>query len=44
MVLLEEEKLKRAKQMQIFLMNKEKNFGHQDGFPIPMKKSYPSLA
>ena len=44
MVLLEEEKLKRAKQMQIFLMNKEKNFGHQEGFPIPMKKSYSSLA
>ena len=44
MVLLEEEKLKRAKRMQIFLMNKEKNFGHQEGFPIPMKKSYPSLA
>ena len=40
MVLLEEEKLKRAKQMQIFLMNKEKNFGHQEGFPIPMKKNH----
>lgn len=40
MVLLEEEKLKRVKQMQIFLMNKEKNFGHQEGFPIPMKKNH----
>lgn len=44
MVLLEKEKLERAKRMQIFLMNKEKNFGHQEGFPIPMKKNYPSLA
>ena len=40
MVLLEEEKLERVKRMQIFLMNKEKNFGHQEGFPIPMKKNY----
>ena len=39
-VLLEEEELKRVRQMQIFLMNKEKNFGHQEGFPIPMKKNY----
>jgi len=40
MVLLEEEKLKKVKRMQIFLMNKEKNFGRQEGFPIPMKKNY----
>ena len=40
MVLLEEKKLERVKRMQIFLMNKEKNFGRQEGFPIPMKKNY----
>lgn len=40
MVLLEEEKLERVKRMQIFLMNKEKNFGHQEGFPIPMKTNH----
>ena len=36
-VLLEDEEIKRARRMQTFLMNKEKNFGHQEGFPIPMK-------
>lgn len=39
-VLKETKKLERAKRMQIFLMNKEKNFGHQEGFPIPMKKNH----
>jgi DNA modification methylase len=36
----EEKKLEIVKRMQIFLMNKEKNFGHQEGFPIPMKKNH----
>ena len=38
MIILEEEELRKVKTMQTFLMNKEKNFGHQEGFPIPMKK------
>jgi len=38
MVLLKEEEIKKARIMQTFLMNKEKNFGHQEGFPIPMKR------
>ena len=42
-VLLESEQIKKIRNMQIFLMNKEKNFGHQEGFPIPMKKKNYSL-
>ena len=38
MIILEEEELRKVRTMQTFLMNKEKNFGHQEGFPIPMKK------
>jgi hypothetical protein len=38
MVLLEQEEIRKARTMQTFLMNKEKNFGHQEGFPIPMKR------
>ena len=41
MIILKEEEIKRARTMQTFLMNKEKNFGHQEGFPIPMKKKLP---
>ena len=37
MILVNNEELQRVKRMQTFLMNKEKNFGHQEGFPIPMK-------
>jgi len=41
MIILKEEELRQVRTMQTFLMNKEKNFGHQEGFPIPMKKKLP---
>ena len=40
-VILKEEEIRKVRTMQTFLMNKEKNFGHQEGFPIPMKKKLP---
>ena len=41
MVILKEEEIRKVRTTQTFLMNKEKNFGHQEGFPIPMKKKLP---
>lgn len=38
MVLVNSKEIRKVRTMQTFLMNKEKNFGHQEGFPIPMKK------